>query len=49
MKLKSCSVGAGMPHTMGPRRKVTQGEEGISHRTLRCSKWKAGYEERENL
>ena len=47
MKLKSCSIGVGMPWAMDPRRKVTLGEEGMSHRTLRHSRLKEGYEERE--
>ena len=47
MKLKSCSVGVGMPRAMGPRRKVTREEEGMSHRTLRCFKGrKKGKKER---
>ena len=46
MKLKSCSIGVRMPRATGPRRKVTRGEEGMSHRTLRCSRLKEGYEER---
>ena len=47
MKLKSCSIGVGMPWATDPRRKVTLGEEGMSHRTLRHSRLKEGYEERE--
>ena len=47
MKLKSCSIGVGMPRAMGPRRKVTRGEEGMSHKNLRCSRWGDGYDERE--
>ena len=47
MKLKSCSIGVGMPRAMGPRRKVTRGEEGMSHKNLRCSRWGEGYDERE--
>ena len=31
------------------RRKVTRGEEGMSHRTLRRSRLKKGYEERESV
>ena len=49
MKLKSCNIGVGMPWATGSRRKVTRGEEGMSHRTLRCSRWKEGYEERESM
>ena len=49
MKLKSCSIGVGMPRAMGPRRKVTKGEEGMSHRTLSRSRLKEGYEERESM
>ena len=47
MKLKSCSIGVGMPRATDPRRKVTRGEEGMSHRALRRSRLKEGYEERE--
>ena len=47
MKLKSCSIGLGMPRATSPNRKVTRGDEGMSHRTLRCSRWREGYEERE--
>ena len=47
MKLKSCSIGVGMPWATDPRRKVTLGEEGMSHSTLRHSGLKEGYEERE--
>ena len=47
MKLKSCSIGVGMPRATGLRRKVTRGEEGISYRTLRRFKLKERYEERE--
>ena len=47
MKLKSYSISVGMPRSMGPRREVTQGEEGMSQRTQRHSKWKEGYEEKE--
>ena len=49
MKLKSCSIGAGMPRATSPRRKVTRGEEGMSQRTLRHSKWEEGFEERETV
>ena len=31
------------------RRKVTQGEEGVSQRTLRHSKWEEGSKERESV
>ena len=47
MNLKSCNVSAGMPRAMRPRRNVTRGEEGMRHRTLKRSKWREGYEERE--
>ena len=47
MKLKSYSIGVGMPMAMGPRRKVTRGEEGMSHKALRRSRLKEGYEGRE--
>ena len=49
MKLKSCDTGEGMPWAMGSRRKVIRGEEGMSHRTLKHSRWKEGYEERESV
>ena len=49
MKLKSCSIGVGMPWATGSRRKVTRGKEGMSHRTLRHSRLKKGYEERESV
>ena len=49
MKLKSCSIGVGMPRATDLRRKVTRGEEGMSHRTLRRSRLKKGYEERESV
>ena len=49
MKLKSCSIGVRMPRATGPRRKVTRGEEGMGHRTLRCSRLKEGYKERESM
>ena len=39
MKLESCNISVGMPRAMSPRRKVTQGEEGMSQNTLRHSKW----------
>ena len=49
MKLKSCSIGVGLPQAKGSRRKVTRGEEGMSHRTLSRSRLKEGYEERESM
>ena len=49
MKLKSCSISVRMPRATGPRRKVTRGDEGMSHRILRRSKLKEGYEERESV
>ena len=49
MKLKSCNIGVGMPRATSPMRKVTRGEEGMNHRTLRRSKLKKGYEERESV
>ena len=49
MKLKSCDTGEGMPRATGLRRKVIRGEEGISHRTLKRSRWKKGYEERKSV
>ena len=49
MKLKSCSIGVGVPQAKGSRRKVTRGEEGMSHRTLSRSRLKEGYEERESV
>ena len=47
MKLKSCNIGVGMPWATGLRRMVTRGEEGMSHRTLKRSRLKEEYEERE--
>ena len=49
MKLKSCSIGVGMPQATGPRRKNTRREKGTNHRTLRCSRWRERYEERERV
>ena len=48
-KLKSCSISVGMPQPTGPRKEVTRREEGMSQRTLRRSRWKEGYEERESV
>ena len=48
-KLKSYNISVGMSWSMGPRREVTQGKEGMSKRTLRRSRWKEGYEERESV
>jgi len=39
----------GMLQSTGSRREVTQGEEGMSQRTLRHSRWKEGCEERESV
>ena len=49
MKLKSCNIGVGMPRATSPMRKVTRGKEGMNHRTLRRSRWKEGYEEKESV
>ena len=49
MKLKSCNIDVGIPRAMGPRRKVTRREKGMSHRTLKHSRLKEGYEERESV
>ena len=49
MKLKSCSIGVGIPRATRPKRRVTRGEEGMSHRTLKYSRWREGYEEIESV
>ena len=49
MKLKSCNIGVEMPLVMGLRRKLTREEERMSHRTLRRSRLKEEYEERESM
>ena len=49
MKLKSCNISMGMLRSTDPRREVTRGEEGMSQKTLRRSRWKEGYEERESV
>ena len=49
MKLKSCSIRMGMLRSTDPRREVTRGKEGMSQKTLRRSRWKEGYGERESV
>ena len=49
MKFKSCSLSVGMLQPIGSRKEVTRGEEGMIQRTVRHSRWKEGYEERESV
>ena len=49
MDLKSCNITVGMSQSMDLRRKAARGEEEMSQSTLRHSKGKEGYEERESV